>query len=422
MANSFESNFTRQVMKKVISRFEANRVLSKNVNTQLVAGKFNPDSGTQVDVKRPTDYTVIDTADGDISTNRSDIVMGKATATVQNYITVAVDYNEVDEALKMGTDMDRIWDDIANRMVIDLELKLATFAMKNLGLNYGDPDEGVNSWAEVAGAGALMADSGVPKNKPWCYFLNNHAQVALATEQRSLGVNPEAGSANDRAMVMERFAGFNVKTATTLPTYTLPTTGDLVGALSANPDVTYATAKDTMTQSWAVENFGTFTGTIPAGTVVQVTGRNRLNLSTRQPIIDASGSNIAFTATVTADASFTSGAGTLVVAGPGIFESGEAYNTTDTAIVDTDVVTILGTDATTYQPNLFWHPDALVLASVPIKKLHSTDTIVTTSDGLQMRCSKFSDGAANKQTVRFDLHPAFGCMNPFMGGHGYGVA
>lgn len=423
MANTFESNFTRKVLEKVIPRFEANRVLSKNVNTQLVAGKFNADSGTQVDVKRPTDHTVISTADGNISTTRSDLITGKATATVQNYITVAVDYNEVDEALKMGSDKERFWDDIANRVVIDLETKFASFAMKNLGLNYGDPDQGVNTWAEVAGAGALMQASGVPMSKKWCYFLNPHSQVALATEQRSLGVNPEAGNANESATINKNFAGFDVKTATTLPTYTLPTTGDLVGAVTSSvPDVTYATAKDSMTQSIALDGVGTFTGTIPAGTTVKITGVNRLNLSTRSQIIDSTGAAIVFMGTVTADAAFTSGAGTIVVTGPAIYEASGAYNTVSRAIVENDVVTFMGTDATTFQPNLFWHPDALTIASVPIAKLHSTDTIATTSDGLQMRVSKYSDGDANKQTVRFDLHPAFGVMNPFFGGHGYGNA
>jgi len=423
MANTFESNFTRKVAMKVTDRFESNRVLSKNVDTQLLVGQFNADSGTQVDVKRPTDHTVIDTTDGDISTTRSDIITGKATATVQNYITVAVDYNEVDEALKMGSDMDRFFDDIANRMVVDLEMKFASFAMKNLGLNYGDPDQGVNSWAEVAGAGALMQASGVPMNKKWCYFLNPHSQVALATEQRSLGVNPESGSANESATINKNFAGFDVKTATTLPTYTIPTTGDLVGAVTASvPDATYATAKDSMTQSIALDGVGTFTGTIKAGQTVKITGVNRLNLSTRSAIVDATGANIVFMGTVTADASFTSGAGTIIVTGPAIYEASGAYNTVDRAIIENDVVTFMGTDATTFQPNLFWHPDAMTIASVPIKKLHSTDTIATTKDGLQMRISKFSDGAANKQTVRFDLHPAFGVMNPFFGGHGYGVA
>ena len=142
MANTFESSFTRKVAMKVLAPFDSNRVMSKNVNTQLVSGAFNPDSGTQVDIKRPTDYTVIRDAAGDISTTRSDIVTGKATATVQDYITVAVDYNEVDEALKMGSDISRFWDDIARRMVTALELDFARFAMKNLGLGWGDPDQG----------------------------------------------------------------------------------------------------------------------------------------------------------------------------------------------------------------------------------------------------------------------------------------
>lgn len=422
MANTFESNFTRKVAMKVLAPFESNRVMSKSVNTQLVSGAFNPDSGTQVDIKRPTDYTVIDTADGDISTTRSDIITGKATATVQNYITVAVDYDEVDEALKMGSDASRFWDDIARRVVVDLELKFARFAMKNLALGYGDPDQGVNNWAEIANTGALAESSGVPKNKNWCYFLNPYSQAALASEQRSIGADPAFTQSNAEAAVVRRFAGFDVMTATTLPTYTLPTTGDLVGAVNGTMDVTYATHKDTMIQTITVDGVGTFTGTIPAGTQVQVTGLERLNQSTREAIRDASGNAVLWRGTVAADASLTSGAGNLTVAGPAIYEASGAYNTTAAALADNDVITILGTDATTYQPNMWWHPDALCLASVPIKKLHSTDTLATTRDGLQMRVSKYSDGDANKQTVRFDLHPAFGCMNPFFGGHGGGDA
>lgn len=422
MANTFESNFTRKVLTKVADRFEANRVLSKNVDTQMVKGAFNPDSGTQVDVKRPTDHTVISTADGNISTTRSDIITGKATATVQNYITVAVDYNEVDESLKMGSDKSRFWDDIANRIVVDLEKKFATFAVKNTALLQGTLGQGVDAWSEVAYAGALMESSGVPRNKRWCYFLNPYSQAALADQQKSLGTNPEVGSALEDAMVSRNFAGFDVMTATTLPTYSNPTAADLVGALAANPDVTYATAKDTMTQSLSVSGF-TADITIPAGAQVQITGRNRLNLSTRDPIITQSGGNVVFTGTVTADVTLSgTGTGTLVVTGPAIYEASGAYNTTDSAAVSGDVVTVLGASATTYQPNLFWHPDAFTIASVPMQKLHSTDTMYTSSDGLQLRCSKYSDGDANKQTVRFDLHPAFGCLNPFFAGQGFGTA
>lgn len=421
MANNFESNFTRKLMENVLDRFEANRVVSKNVNTQLFQGKFGGNTGENIDVKRPTDYSTTRTATGDISGSKSDIITGKATATVQDYITVAVDYDEADEALKMG-DEARFWDDIANRIVVDLETDFASFMMKNTGLLSGTVGEGVDTWSEVANAGALMQSSGVPMNKKWCYALNPFSQAALANDQRSLGVNPEVGSANEMATVTKNFAGFDVKTATTLASYMSGAGADRAGTLSANPDVTYITAKDTMTQSLAVAGFEANLE-IKAGEQIQITGRNRLNLSTRQAVLDSTGSQVLFTGTVVADVTLSgTGTGTIVVTGPAIYEATGAYNTVDSAPVSGDVVTLLGSASTVYQPNLFWHPDAFSIASVPIRKLHSTDTIATTADGLQLRCSKYSDGDANKQTVRFDLRPAYAVLNPFFAGQGYGVA
>jgi hypothetical protein len=195
---------------------------------------------------------------------------------------------------------------------------------------------------------------------------------------------------------------------------------DFVGTINGTPDVSYVTAKDTMTQSINVDGFGAFSGTLVAGTVIEITGRNRVNLSTRALIVDDTGGNVRFTGTLSADAVLTAGAGTIVITGPAIWEDGGAYNTTDSAIAAGDVVSILGGRQATYMPNLFWHPDAFTIASVPMKKLHSTDTLATTMDGLQLRVSKYSDGDANKQTVRIDLHPAFGTMNPFFAGQGFG--
>ena len=56
MANNFDSNFTRKIAKTFLKSFESMRVLSKNVNTQLLEGQFDPASGANVDFKRPTDY------------------------------------------------------------------------------------------------------------------------------------------------------------------------------------------------------------------------------------------------------------------------------------------------------------------------------------------------------------------------------
>lgn len=88
MANNFDSNFTRKLARVFLEKFESARIHSKNVNTQLLAGKFDPSSGDTVDFKRPTDYTTSRTAAGDITGTRKDIVTGKASGTVQNYFTV----------------------------------------------------------------------------------------------------------------------------------------------------------------------------------------------------------------------------------------------------------------------------------------------------------------------------------------------
>jgi len=421
MANDFTSNFTRKVMMKVLASFESQRMLSKNVDTQLFSGEFDPNSGDTVDIKRPTDYETIRTSDGDISGTKRDIITGKATATVQDYITIPIDFKEADQTLKMGTDINRFWDDAARRMVVALETDFAKFAVKNTGLLSGTVGEGVDSWQEIANAGALMQATGVPMNKKWNYFLNPFSQVKLANEQRSLGNDVGFSDANKDATVKENFAGFSVKTATTLATYTSDGAADRVGALSANPIVTYVGAKDTMTQALAVNVFGANL-VVKAGEQVQITGRNRLNQSTRELVLDASGNPIVWTGTVTADVTLSgTGTGTIIVTGPAIFESPGAYNTVDSAPISGDVVTLLGAASTVKQPNMFWHPDAFSIASINLEKLFATDTIATTKDGLQFRISKYSDGDANKQTIRFDFRPAYGVMNPFFAGQGFGT-
>jgi hypothetical protein len=184
--------------------------------------------------------------------------------------------------------------------------------------------------------------------------------------------------------------------------------------------VTYVTAKDTMTQTLDVIAFGANL-VVKAGEVIQITGVNRLNLNTRQPMIDETGANIVFTGVVQADVTLSAGgAGDIIISGPALFEAAGQYNTVDVAPVATDVLTLLGALSTLQQPNLFWHKQAFGIGSVPIKKLHSTDTLGTTEDGLQIRVSKGVGFLENNQKVRFDFRPAYAVYNPFFAGQGWG--
>lgn len=426
MANNFDSNFTNKLMRVFLEKFESARVLSKNVDTQLLDGKFDPSTGDTVFFKRPTDYKSFRDADGDLTGNAaSDIITGKASGVVQDYFTVHVDFNEADEALKMDQ-LDQLLAPMATRIVTDMELDFGQFMLENSGLLAGTVGTVVNSWADVANAAATMQATGIPMDDQWSYAMNPFTMTNLAEIQRSLGSGGTSGelvkTAHEKAVISSNFAGMEVMTATTLPSFTTGSTlVDLAGTITS-VDVTYATAKDTMTQSIVVGGF-TQTDTVKAGSIVRVTGANRLNLSTRKPIIDGAGANVLWTGVVTADAALSSGVGTLIVSGPAIFESGTgvgSYNTTETAIASSDVITILNAADTLFQPNLFWHRQAFSIGSVPIKKLFSTDTLGTTEDGLQLRVSKGSDFTKNSQQVRFDLRPAYAALNPFFAGQGWG--
>lgn len=429
MANDFASNFTRPLMRVFLEQFESKRVLSKNVNTQLYSGKFNPSTGEDIDVKRPTDYISRRTPKGDVSSGagKSDIITGKATATVQDYFTVFVDFDEADEAIKMDQ-LDQLLDPMTTRIVTDFEVDYAAFMMRNTALLSGSVGTSATTWAHIADAGATLMANGVPQDSEWFYTVNPFTQATLAEVQRSLGAGGVAGSlvseAHRKATIAEQFAGMKVMTATTMATYTTGSQGsDRAGTLTANPDVTYVGAKDTMTQTFAVTAFQANL-VVSAGETFSVTragGINRLNLSTRQQVVDAAGAAIAWTGTVTTGVTLgASGEGNITVSGPAIFESSGQYNTVSQAPLNTDVCTLSGSASTTIQPNLFWNKNAFAVASVPIKKLFSTDTVGTTEDGLQLRVSSGADILANEQTVRIDFRPAYGVMNPFFAGQGFG--
>lgn len=424
MANNVESNFREKVVPIFMEEFDNNRVFSKSVNTQLLSNEFNPSSGDSVAFKRPTDYIAVETPDGDLtSENPEPIIVGNAFGRVQNYITVWVEYQQIDQALKLNQ-LSELLAPAAKRLVTKLETNFAKFMVKNTALLSGTVGTAVETWDQLAEFGAVMEATGVPMDNTWYAAVNPFTQRKLASDQRSLGAGGPAGglirSAHERAIITENFAGMTVMTATTQPNYTSDSAADRVGSLSANPDVTYVTAKDTMTQALVVADFGANI-VIKAGEQVQITGRNRLNLSTRDVILDETGAKVVWTATVTADVTLSgTGTGTIVVTGPALFESTGAFNTVDSAPISGDVVTILGSVSTTHQPNLFWHKNAFSIGTVALPKLDAQDNTGTTEDGIRIKVTRGSDFIKNKNRVRFDILPAFMATNPFLAGQGFG--
>jgi len=421
MANNLNSNITRPLARVFLDAFESNRVVTKTVNTQLLSGRFNPSTGSNVDFKRPHDYNSIRTSGGDISSStKSDIIAGKATGTVQDYFTVATEFSNVQEALELDQ-LDEIIAPMARRIVTDLETDLAEYMRNNSSLKYGVHGNAVDAWGDVAGAGALMDSVGVPMSDDKFYLMNPFTTTALASAQN--GLNAADGlvrTAWEKAQISSNFGGMMALTSNSLSSFTSGAGADRAGVLASNPDVSYVGAKDTMQQTLAVSGF-TAGMVVKAGDMVTIDGIYRLNVATRQPMIDAAGNNVLWTGVVVADVTLTGGAGNIVVAGPAIYEANGQYNTVSSAPVATNVVNILSAASTLYQPNLFYTKQAFGLGTVKLPKLYATDTIATTSDGMSIRVTKYADGDANTQKVRFDLLPAYATFNPLFAGQGFGV-
>ena len=422
MANNLSSNVTRPLARVFLDAFETNRVITKSVNTQLLTGRFNPSTGSSVDFKRPHDYNSIRTAGGDISSStKSDIISGKATGVVQEYFTVATEWSNIQEALELDQ-LDEIIAPMAKRIVTDVEVDFATYMQRNASLRYGTHGTAVDAWSDIAGAGALMDSIGIPMSEEKYYLMNPFTTTTLASAQSGLSAGDSlVRTAWERAQISRQFGGVMALTATALGTFTSSTGADRAGTLTASPTATYVAAKDTMTQSLAVTAFQA-SMVVKAGELVTIAGVNRLNLSTKQPMLDATGAAVPWTGVVTADVTLgASGEGTLVVAGPAIFEANGQYNTVTAAPANGAVITIVSATATTYQPNLFFTKQAFGIGSVKLPKLYSTDTIATTSDGMSIRVSKYADGDANTQKVRFDFLPAYATFSPFFAGQGFGA-
>jgi hypothetical protein len=420
MSNSLSSNITRKVMRAFIPAFEKQRVLSKTVNTQLFQGKFNPSSGDYVDIKRPHQYRAIETSGGDISLSTwNDIISGKATAQVQNYITVPIDWTNKEEALSLDQ-LTEILAPAAETAVIQLETNLCDFMYQRAALQVGAVGTVVDAWKDVAGAMSMMKSIGVPEGMIH-YVMNPFTIQNLASVQSGLdAADALVRTAWENAQISTPFAGLRALTSNSLSTYTSGACADREGAITATAiDQTYATHKDTMIQEIEVDGL-TAAGVVKAGEMIEVEGRYYTHPRTGKVVLGADGNAITWKGTVTEDATASGGVITLQVSGPAIYEANGQYNNVDSAFAEDDVVNILGATETVYQPNLFYHRDAFAVAFVKLPKLFSTDTIAVTSDGIAIRASKYSDGDANTQKIRFDLLPAFACLNPFFAGKGWG--
>lgn len=399
----------------------------KSVNRQLIGDRdFNPSSGDTVDVKRPHQYRSVETSDGDVSGETvNDFISGKATATVQDYITVEIEANNLERAIKLDQ-IDEILRPAAQRIVTTLETNLNTFILQNSAHLLGAAGTALSAWSEVANVDAFTHEFGFPADGNVMAQINSFDVAALADVQKGQFNNDQNAIAWKKAQLTNNIGGINYFRSNSLASHTPGAGADETDlALTATAVTqTYVAAKDSYQTTIEVDGFATSTtGVVKKGDVVSIAGRYYLNQQTKDVIFGEGGNQVRYTGVVNADAdSDGSGVATIVLNGPAIYEATGQYNTVDSAFAEDDAVTIVsGAASTANKPNLFYHKDAFGLATVSLPRLQGgVESASASYEGISVRLSRYANGQTNKQSYRFDLLPAFACYNPLLAGRFFG--
>ena len=423
MANNLSSNTSDLVIRTFLDAFTCDQVLTKTVDTQLITGEINPRTGDRVRIKRPHQYRSKRTVDGDISQlTRNDIISGSAFAEVQDYITVDIEYGQLEEAIELDQ-LDQIIKPAAKQMIADLEVSLARYMNEQSALQLGTAGTALTKWSDVAQTGSMLDSLGVPQDE-WYAVMSpfNIQSLADAQGQLSSGSNNLVDTAWERAQISTNFGGIRAISSNCL---TQHTNGAHAGTItvSATPTATYASVKDTYIRTIILAGFTPSTGGLLAGDVLEFddNSRNFINIKSREAFSGPGGVPVKFTAVVTADA-VADGGGlvTALITAP-IFETEGQYNNISSPITSGDAVTVIsGAANSTQNPNLFYHKQAFGLGTVVLPKLHATESSVISEGGFSIRMTKDSSVLENKQIVRFDLLPTFATFNPLFAGRFYG--
>lgn len=422
--NNLDKNVSKKVLPTFLKGFASDLVLTKTVNRQILSGKINNTTGDTVQVKRPHQFKTEKTKNGDLSGKTpSSLVSATATATVDEYITVLVAWEQIEEALYLNQ-LPQILNPIARTMATELETRLATFMLQNGALNIGIAGTGLTKWDEVARAGSLFTDLGVTGSKTFA-AISPWAASDLAGQQTSIPNEALVGDAWKKAQIPRNFAGLDsVFSTNSLVTRTTGAYGDTATLTVATTPVTdYVDVKDTYQFSVGLTGATpSIDGFLKAGDQLVFSDTAWVNQMNKQEILGSTGGTISFTCTVLEDAnSDSSGNIAVKCSGVPIYDTDlPQYNTVARKVEAGDSVMIRGASGKLIKPSMFYTDDFVGLSTIKLPKLHSIDSSIISWEGLSIRAHKWSDGMANGQFMRFDLLPAFACFNPHKGGQLFG--
>jgi hypothetical protein len=392
MANAFKN--TTLVTKYAVKEFMNALVMGQKVDRQLDEDKvFSGKVGATAYVRRPVMFEATASA----TMSATDIEEATIPVTLDNRQHVAFTVTSEDLTLKI--------EDANERYIRPAMQELAQVVESAIAASYteipnfvGTPGTAPSSFLDVANAGAVLSELGVPK-EGLCAFYDPRATVALADGLKGVFPQSIAKTAIERASI-GRYGGFDLFESNSLKNHTVGVATGTPLVNGASQNVTYATAKDTDTQSLITDGWtNSTTGILKAGDVITIAGVNSVNQKTRED----TGQLATFTVTADADSGATTGPATLTIAPP-IITSGP-YQTVTAAPADNAAITVkTGTGGTAYRQNMAWHKNAITLAFAQLDMpTEGAESSRTNFGGISIRAVRQYAIGADTTSFRFDV-------------------
>lgn len=387
MANTI---LTSSILAKVaLSHLENNLVFAKLV-TRDYENSFQK-VGDTISIRKPIKGNI---ADGPTISSVGDTTEGKT--------TLVLDKQKVSTFQFTSKEMTLSVDEMSERFIKPQMIRLANQIDQDLAALYanvwnyvGTPGTTLASWAALARGSQRLDEMAVTDSRN--AVLSPADAYALAGSLTTQYVQKRAESALGEAQI-GRLARADVFSGQNVASFTTGARGGTPLVNGASQNVTWATAKDSNSQSLITDGWSnSITGIVKAGDVFTIAGVYAVNPITKAtlPYLQQF--------VVTADGT-SSGAGALTMTiSPAIIASGE-YQTVSAAPADNAALTFVGSAATGYSQNMMFAKEAFALAVRPLDILPgSVDVARESYKGLSVRVWPTADWTNDLAKWRLDI-------------------
>ena len=364
--------------------------------------------GDTINIRRQTAFS--GQADNlDLSAFTEDVTEGKTTISMNKTLSTKVNIGVLDRTLS--------FDRVSQEVIRPVMVKFKDYIEQQIAAQYtsfyhfdGTPGTVPATYLSLATPNAIMTDVGIPNSDRFAVH-SPTASATLADSLKGSFVAQKAKTAFEKSMI-GAYGGFDNHESVHVPTHTVGPLGGTPLVNGGTQSVTYATAKDTWSQTLITDGWtASAAARLAAGDVFTMP-----NVFSVNPVSKVSTGRLQTFTVLSAASSDGSGNLTATISPPMIISG--AYQTVTAAPADNVALTIkTGTASTAYRQSLILHPDAIALVTRPLRIEQGSGVKTSTKSGnrVSISCTEWVDGNTLAHYMRFDMLFGVKAIDPRLG-------